>query len=254
MTNTEAWDRIAERATTPTPTPDLVHYGPDGPTDRGLRFLGEVAGLRILDLGCGSGANAVALARRGASVIALDTSAGQLRRARERAAAADVRLEWHQRDAAELAFLRADSFDLVLTTWVIDEVEDLSRLLRQAHRVLKPGGVLVASHRHPFALCCDRAAAGSEVADGEGTVAEAGTLPLGDLVVRRSYFDAYPTKADVDGESITVRPRSVSEVFTSMGRAGFRVEAIAEPGPTGGSEPHPMLPAALVWRARKEGV
>ncbi len=89
---------------------------------------------------------------------------------------------------------------------------------------------------------------------GPDAAAEPGTLPLGDLVVRRSYFEGSPTNVVEGGEEITIRPRSLSEVFTSMGRAGFRVEAIAEPEPTGGAEPRPMLPATVVWRARKEGV
>lgn len=238
-----------------TDTEAVVLYGPDGPTEREARLFGDVQGRRVLDLGCGTGTNAVALARRGASVIGVDASADRLRRARERAEAAGVRVEWHQRDAAELAFLRADSFDLVLATYLLDEVEDAPRLFRQAHRVLKAGGVLVASHRHPFALCCERAAAGTVPGLGEGTVAEGpGALPLGDVVVRRPYFERSPLLLAADGEEVTVWPRSLSEVFTAIGRAGFRVEVILEPEPTAGSEPNPLLPATIVWRARKEGV
>lgn len=259
MTNTDAWDRLAERRPVPSggPPDDVVRYAPDGPTEREVRLFGEVDGKRVLDLGCGDGANAVALAGRGANVIGVDASAGQLRRARERAALAEVRLEWHQRDAAELAFLRADSFDLVLSTGLLDEVEDVPRLFRQVHRVLKSGGIFVASHRHPFALCCGRAAAGAEAADITTPVmapVAPGTLPLGDLVVRRSYFERSPVPVVVDGEEIEVWARPMSEVFTALGRAGFRVEVIAEPEPAGGVEPHPRLPTALLWRARKEGV
>src|SRR5216684_3523008 len=53
-------------------------------------LLGDVRGLRVLDLGCGHGMASVVLARRGANVIACDLSLGYLREARARADANGV--------------------------------------------------------------------------------------------------------------------------------------------------------------------
>src|SRR5262245_55911483 len=120
--NTEAWDRIAARRSAGDAVASGVGtYGADLPTEADLRLCGDVSGKRVLDLGCGAGENAIALAQRGAHVIAVDTSKAQLALARKLADAADVRVEWHEGDACDLAFLRADSIDLALAIGVVGE-------------------------------------------------------------------------------------------------------------------------------------
>ena len=240
--NADVWDRVAGRDRANGVTADVVTYAPGGPTEADLRLLGDVNGKRVLDIGTGSGANAVALARQGAHVIAIDRSDAQLAAARKLATATEVRVEWHECDAADLAFLRADSIDLVLAAGVAGEVEDLDRLLRQVHRVLRPGAPFVFSYDHPMALAVGR----------EG--AAPGALPLGSLEVRRSYFDAQPVETEYEGERIRVWPRTIADVFSSLHRAGYRVEQLLEPESPASSDPGPDIPRVIVWRARKEGV
>jgi SAM-dependent methyltransferase len=242
--NTEVWDRIALRRGPDEigTVPDTIVYAAGGPSEADLRLIGEVGGKRVLDLGTGSGSNAVALARQGAHVIAIDRSVAQLARGRKLASAGDVRVEWHECDAADLAFLRADSIDLVVSTGMLGEVEDIDRLLRQVHRVLRPGSVFVFSYDHPMALAVGR--------EGEAP----GALPLGSLEVRRSYFDTESIEITHDDERIRVWPRTIADVFASLHRAGYRVELLLEPEPNGGSGPGPDVPRTVVWRARKEGV
>jgi len=242
--NTEVWDRIAGRGRPDDieVIPDTVVYARGGPTEADLRMLGEVSGKRILDLGAGSGTNAIALARQGAHVIALDQSIAQINRGRKLAATTDVRVEWHECDASDLAFLRADSIDLALAAGVLGEVEDIDRLFRQVQRVLRPGAAFVFSYDHPMALTVGR----EDFAPG--------SLPLGALEVRRSYFDANPVEINHDGERIKVWPRTIADVFASLHRAGYRVELLLEPETHGGSDPGPDIPRVIVWRARKEGV
>ena len=84
----------------------VVNYGTALPSEAELKLLGTVESKRILDLGCGIGANAVALAQQGAKVIAVDPSTTALNRVRERAETAEVRVELHQGELAELPFLR----------------------------------------------------------------------------------------------------------------------------------------------------
>jgi len=78
------------------------------PTDQELRLLGDLKGKRVLDLGCRNGAGAIAFARQGAIVIALDASDAHVARARARAEEAEVKVEWRTGDLADLAFLRAE--------------------------------------------------------------------------------------------------------------------------------------------------
>ncbi len=241
MTNIEAWDRVAARRGE-AGTVDSVQFGADLPTEADLRLLGDLKGRRVLDLGCGAGENAIAIARRGAPVIALDASSAQLALARRAAEAAEVRVEWHHGDAADLAFLRADSIDVALAAGVVHEIEDLDRLLRQVHRVLRPGAPFVFSHDHPMRLAVGRDESGP------------GGLPLGRLEVRRSYFDPSPIVTTRHGEPVQLWPRSVADVFSALHRAGYRVDVLLEPEAMRSSDPGPATPTALLWRARKEGV
>jgi SAM-dependent methyltransferase len=241
MTNIESWDRVASRRGEAGGT-GVVQYGPDLPTEADLRLCGDLAGKRVLDLGCGAGENAVTMASQGAHVIAIDVSRAQLALGKRLAETAEIRVEWHESDAADLAFLRADSIDLALSTGVVDEIEDFDRVLRQVHRVLRPGSAFVFSHQHPMRLAVGR--------DG----AAPGALPLGRLEVRRSYFDPSPFEVTFEDEAMLVWPRTIADVFSALHRAGYRVDALLEPEPVGSSDPGPMTPKSIIWRARKEGL
>jgi SAM-dependent methyltransferase len=241
MTNIEAWDRVAARRGE-AGSPGVVQYGPDLPTEADLRLCGDLSGRRVLDIGCGAGENAVTMAGQGAHVIALDVSRAQIALGKRLAEAAEIRVEWHESDAADLAFLRADSIDLALAANVVHEIEDFDRLLRQVQRVLRPGSAFVFSHEHPMRLAVAR--------DGTGP----GVLPLGRLEVHRSYFDSAPIFTTRDDEKIQMWPRTIAEVFSALHRAGYRVDALIEPEPVRSDDPGPATPTSIIWRARKEGL
>jgi SAM-dependent methyltransferase len=246
--NTESWDRIARRRDAGALPTDTIAYGPDVPTEQELRLLGELSGRRVLDLGCGSGASAVAFARQGATVIAVDASNVQLTHARALADRGEARVEWHLGDLADLAFLRADSIDIAFSAHAMAEVVDVGRVFRQVHRVLRPHGVFVLSYEHPLALLLARELGPGGAHPANGTM----ELPLDRLEIRRSYFDESPIVVERDGEPVTLHPRTVSSVFMGLTRAGFRVEVVAEPPPSTDDD-LPVAPT-IVWRARKEGL
>jgi len=218
---------------------DAVSYGADVPREDELRLLGPVDGKRVIDLGCGAGHNAIAMARQGAKVIAVDESAEQVAEARAAAEREGVKLELHHAPLAELAFVRADTVDAVVSAFGLAPVDDLDRVFRQVHRVLRPEHPFVLSLPHPaFAV----------TGDGPG------------MEVRRAYWDSAPLPGT--GEGPADLPRTVSELFTSLGRANFRVDTLLEPQPKGApdrrgpqwSELMTYLPATLVLRARKQGI
>ena len=237
----EPWDRYSASYQDAARWPvDVVHFGPDLPTEADLRLVGDLRGRRVLDLGCGGGQNAVAMARSGATVIGVDVSGVQLAFARRLADDHDVRVELRQGDLADLAFLRADSIDLVLAVDVLGYVEDLGRALRQAHRVLKVGAPLVMSVPHP---------AWHLVAGGVDHPP----------VLQRSYFDSSPVEGRVEGTPF-VRPHQLGELFSGLVRSSYRVEQVLEPEPSPGvprsglwEEAASLVPRMLVVRARKEG-
>ncbi len=102
-------------------------------------------GRRILDLCCGPGRYAVPLAKRGYAVTGVDRTRYFLNKARARARAAKVEVEWVRSDMRD--FVRPDSFDLVLSLYTSfgyfeDRREDLT-VLGNILASLRPGGACV---------------------------------------------------------------------------------------------------------------
>lgn len=99
------------------------------------RLLGEVSGRRIVDLGCGDGKLARALAVRGARVVGLDSSAGMI----ATAAAAPGEARFVVADARALP-LAAAAFDLAVSVTMLCFVVDAAPVFAEVARVLRPGG------------------------------------------------------------------------------------------------------------------
>lgn len=97
--------------------------------------------LRVLDLGCGEGRFAAALARAGADVVAFDVAAEPLRRARVRHPDLDLRLA--EPDAP--LPLEDSSFDVVWAGETIEHVADTPQWLSEVRRVLRSGGLVLLS-------------------------------------------------------------------------------------------------------------
>lgn len=210
------------------PNDENVHYGPDIADERDLRLLGDVSGKRVLELGCGDGRNMVRFAQKGAVAIGVESSEERISRAYRRAEDEGVRVDLHHGDLADLAFVRADSIDVALSVWALHTVDDLGRVFRQVHRVLKPNAPLVVSIPHPAFDQLDPDSMES-------------------LLIRRPYFD--PARHTVAG------------VFTGLTNANFRVDRLLEPeprasGPRSGEWHDAMryVPRTLIVRARKEGI
>lgn len=106
-----------------------------------FEFLGDAAGKRILDYGCGHGMAAVVLARRGAIVTGIDLSPGYIAEARRRATANEVVVDFQTADAERLPFADC-SFDAVWGCAVLHHL-DPRRAGAELRRVLKPEGVAI---------------------------------------------------------------------------------------------------------------
>jgi SAM-dependent methyltransferase len=116
----------------------------DGHVEHALA-LARPQGRKALDLACGPGRCAIALARRGFTVTGVDRTKLLLDRARARARRAGVPVEWVRADMRD--FVREQAFDLALSMFTSfgyfdDKEEDLT-VLRHVLASLKPGGVFV---------------------------------------------------------------------------------------------------------------
>ncbi len=107
-----------------------------------LDLAGPLGGLDVLDVGCGSGAYALAAAGAGGRVTGVDASPRAVEAARRRAAAAGRRAAFLVGAASQLPFA-AEQFDAVLAVAVLCFVPDPEEAVAEMARVLRPDGLLV---------------------------------------------------------------------------------------------------------------
>ncbi|MCY4028021.1 MAG: class I SAM-dependent methyltransferase, partial [Acidobacteria bacterium] len=152
--------------------------------------LGEVRGLDVVDLGCGTGRHTAWLAQAGARVTALDFSAGMLARARRKVPAATVRFLVH--DLHEPLPLGDASCDAAVSGLVLEHLRDLRAFFTEVRRVLRPSGRAVVSAMHPAMFLRDSRARFTD--PDSGAIVAPGSIPyrLGEVVMAAIAGDLAP--------------------------------------------------------------
>ena len=109
--------------------------------DRDRTRLDSLAGLRILDIGCGGGILCEPLARLGSTVVGADPSADNIAVTRRHAGQSGLAIEYRETSAEALA-QAGEIFDIVLAMEVVEHVTDVGLFLNAAGAMVKPGGLL----------------------------------------------------------------------------------------------------------------
>jgi SAM-dependent methyltransferase len=211
-------------------------WGPEGWRESELVLLGPLEGRRVLEIGAGAGQGSRWVAAQGASVVATDLSGGMIRRGRALDAepshanhesapgqaalthdlqdvATQCAVPFAQCDALALPFGEA-AFDLVFTAYgAVPFVADSARLMREAARVLRPGGRFVFSTTHAVRWAFP---------DDPGQ---------GGLTVTQPYFDRTPyVEANSDGEATYVEHhRTLGDRVRELVAAGLVLVDLVEP-------------------------
>ncbi len=168
-----------------------------------LDLLGEVAGLRVLDAGCGPGIYAEELIHRGADVIGCDASSEMIGLARRRLGT-KAELVVHDLEQP-LAWLGNGSVDRVVNALVLHHLTNRVEALTEFCRVLRPDGALIVSTHHPTA----------------------DWVRLGG-----SYFEvAANTERWSKGWDITAWRMPLEDICDEFSAAGFVIERLAEVRP-----------------------
>lgn len=111
--------------------------------DRNVRSLNCLAGLRILDIGCGAGLLCEPLARLGAQVIGIDPSPSNIAAARLHADRGHLSIDYRCITVEEMDV--RERFDVVLAMEVVEHVSDVGLFVKRCASMLKPGGLMVVS-------------------------------------------------------------------------------------------------------------
>jgi malonyl-CoA O-methyltransferase len=116
-------------------------------TPRVRELLGDVASLRVIDVGCGTGRHTLPLADRGAIVTAVEFSDGMLQKASAKPGWDRIRVI-RQNIESTLA-VEGASFDRVLCALVVEHIRNLEPLFGELARICAPDGCVVVSAMHP---------------------------------------------------------------------------------------------------------
>ena len=157
--NKESWNNHAERfyiaghLEGDLPLDYVDFCGNVFPSDKDLNIIGEVGGLKVLEIGSGSCNCGIALAKKGADVTCLDISSEQLKIGQQVAKKEGVNLRPIESDMTDLSSVEADSMDLTISMSAIMYVEDINKVFQEVNRVLKHQGRFIFSTNHPFIMC-----------------------------------------------------------------------------------------------------
>ena len=111
---------------------------------RDPKRLDSLAGLRVLDIGCGGGILSEPIARLGASVVGADPAAPNIAAAKLHAAGEGLAIDYRATTAEALADA-GERFDVVLAMEVVEHVADLDLFVGRCAEMVKPGGLMVVA-------------------------------------------------------------------------------------------------------------
>lgn len=179
--------------------------------------LPELAGKRVLDLGCGYGWHCRYAAEQGAElVVGIDLSKQMIARARELTQTGNIEF---QQSSIEDFQAPAGSFDVVLSSLALHYVPDLAATCLQVARLLDPGGHFCYSVEHPI-FTANAAQEWFKGEDGRKL-----HWPVDD------YFDEGERSTRFLGADVVKYHRTISAHFKALRTAGFNIDSLLEPTP-----------------------
>jgi SAM-dependent methyltransferase len=214
-----------------------------------------VIGRQVVDVGCGEGHVARRLARLGARVVGVEPTAALLAAAQESERAEPLGVDYRPGGAEDLgpagARLADAGADAVCAVLVLHHVADLDAALREAHRVLRPGGVLAVVLPHPWTD--HEGARWVPGPDGERRAVGA--------YGREGYWSSGPAEGPgaAPAALTSVREigwyhRTLGTWLTALAQAGFVLDEVREPAgdDVPGTDPRwAQVPRFLALRAAR---
>jgi ubiquinone/menaquinone biosynthesis C-methylase UbiE len=212
-----------------------------------FELLPGVEGLSGLDVGCGEGYNTRLLAQRGARVTAIDIAEVFIEQAKQSEALEPLGIDYRIASAVELPFADA-TFDFATGFMSFMDIPETNRVLREAYRVLKPGGFLQFSITHP---CFDTPHRRNlRNRDGVTYAIEVGDYFRNlDGEITEWIFGATPphVKQGLRKFKTPRFTRTISQWLNLLIDTGFLLERMAEPSPSDETiRAHPDLQDAQV--------
>ena len=223
-----------------------------------LKMLPDVSGLRGLDVGCGEGHNTRLVARRGANMTGLDIAPKFVRHAQDKEDEEPLGITYLAAGGADLPFAD-ESFDFLVAFMSLMDMASHEEGVREAYRVLKPGGIFQFSILHPC-YCTPRFRRVRDESGQEVAVECGGYFAEPQGLVEEWIFGAAPDELKQRLPKFRVPRffRTLSSWVNLLLDVGFVVERMQEPyadDETVSREPHladtRVVPLFLHVRCRK---
>jgi 2-polyprenyl-3-methyl-5-hydroxy-6-metoxy-1,4-benzoquinol methylase len=205
--------------------------------------VGDLRGRDVLHLQCHIGFDAIAIARRGARVTALDFSAASLEKARALSTRCGVEVEWVHADVTRLPAALKQRFDFVYATiGVLSWIEDVDARMHAAASALRAGGRLALVDIHPLYQMI----AATDPLDLDFPYAFDGPRRFNDP-------GSYADRDAVVRDTATIQyGHSLGEIVTAAIAAGLRIQALHEHLDVGSDPRGDMLAPSADGRLRLE--
>jgi len=183
-------------------------------------LLPELKDKKAVSIGCGSGEDCNQLQKCGAEVTGVDISNGLIAIAKESYPACDFQIM----DMENLT-LEDERFDFAYSSLAIHYLEDWTKALKEAYRVLKPGANYLFSCGHPVYSAMTHTTSTEEVS--ESMLRRRKDKTKDEVEVIGNYVD----RREMNFNEWIIWHKSLDEICSEIANAGFVIELIHEPKP-----------------------
>ncbi len=172
-------------------------------------LLGPIAGLDVIDIGCGTGRQAFRMLQAGANITAIDFSEGMLEKARQKPDSGKINFVVH--DLSQPTLFPEASFDRVVCPLVLDHIHDLAPLFAEFKRLCRPTGSICLSIMHPAMMLRGVQARFTDPDTGRKTYPESAPNQISHYVlaaVRAGLTIDHMSEHAIDDTTIARSPKS----------------------------------------------
>jgi ubiquinone/menaquinone biosynthesis C-methylase UbiE len=204
--NKKSWDEVAPRFFGRNPLPE---YGPIAPREDELNLFGDVTGLKVLDIGCGSGHSLQYMNQRNAGELwGLDLSKKQIDTAKKLLENCDTPVRLFESPMEDNPGLPHNYFDIVFSIYALGWTTNLDKTLENINKYLKPGGIFIFSWEHPLY---------NRVRNIDGV-----------LTFNKSYHEEGPYDHEAWSQPAIMQQFRMSTYLNTIINNGFKIEKVIE--------------------------
>jgi len=203
------------------PTND-IYYGPYCPTEKELKIINisKIKNKKVLEVGCGGGQASVFLAKNKANCCGIDISKKQIEYAKKLAQKNNVNIDYHIGTAENLKFFKKEEFDIVLSIFSLQYINNMDKCFREIKRVLKKGGKIIFSLDHPFYSVISPET--MKICSDYNYSAVNRKIRTSDIIEKKEWGEGNKSE-------FIFYFRKISDISNSLINAGLNIQKIIEP-------------------------